>query len=258
MFALRTVSKSATGAPARAALIALAIVAVTSLTAAPVMAQAAAPQRPGTAAPQRPAAPAGQPAQQPPAAQPPPAPPPPVPFPQGAKIGIVNLQTIASLSVEGKSSTSRIQALVQKKQTEAAAKSKALQDSQTKLQQQGALMNEAARTQLEKDIERMNVESMRFEQDAQAEITELQNELQAEFQRKLFPILDQIRKEKELHILLSAQESGAIVIEPGIDLTGEAIKRLDALSTSSAAPAPAAPKPAAPAPATPAPAPAKP
>jgi hypothetical protein len=69
---------------------------------------------------------------------------------------------------------------------------------------------------------------MRFEQDAQAEINELQTELQNEFQKKLFPILEQIRKEKGC-VLLSAQESGAIVVEPGIDLTQEAVKRLDAL-----------------------------
>ena len=167
----------------------------------------------------------------------------------GAKIGLVNLQTIAQLSVEGKTSTAKIQALISKKQAEAAARTKALQDSQTRLQQGGTLLSEAARAQLEKDIDRMNVESMRFEQDAQAEINELQNELQNEFQKKLFPILEQIRKEKELHVLLSAQESGAIVVEPGIDLTSEAVKRLDALvlTKPAAAPAPSAPAPAAPA-----------
>ena len=79
---------------------------------------------------------------------------PPPPFPQGAKVGLVNLQQIASLSVEGKASTARVQALITKKQTEAAAKAKALQDNQTKLQQGGALLNDAARAQLEKDIER--------------------------------------------------------------------------------------------------------
>jgi Skp family chaperone for outer membrane proteins len=216
---------------------------VLALSAAPAFAQAPAQPRPAPAQP-RPAQPA---AQQP--AQPAPALAPPAPFPMGAKIGLVNLQTIAQLSVEGKTSTAKIQALISKKQAEAAARTKALQDSQTRLQQGGTLLSEAARAQLEKDIDRMNVESMRFEQDAQAEINELQNELQNEFQKKLFPILEQIRKEKELHVLLSAQESGAIVVEPGIDLTQEAVKRLDALvlTKPAAAPAPSAPAPAAPA-----------
>jgi Skp family chaperone for outer membrane proteins len=206
------------------------------------------------------AAPAfAQAAAQPPAAQPPaqaaPAPQPPAAFPQGAKIGLVNLQQIAALSVDGKASTAKVQALITKKQTEAAAKAKQLQDNQNKLQQSGALMNDTARATLEKDIERQTVEQQRFEQDAQAEVTELQTQLQGVFQEKLFPILNQMVVEKGLHMLLSAADAGIIAADPGIDLTLEAIKRFDAATASPTTAKPAAtPAPTAkPAPATPAP-----
>jgi Skp family chaperone for outer membrane proteins len=206
------------------------------------------------------AAPAfAQAAAQAPAAQPPaqaaPAPQPPVAFPQGAKIGLVNLQQIAALSVDGKASTAKVQALITKKQTEGAAKAKQLQDNQNKLQQSGALMNDAARAALEKDIERQTVEQQRFEQDAQAEVTELQTQLQGTFQEKLFPILNQMVVEKGLHMLLSAADAGIIAADPGVDLTLEAIKRFDAATASPAAAKPAAtPAPTAkPAPATTAP-----
>jgi outer membrane protein len=164
-----------------------------------------------------------------PAPQPGAAPPlqPPAPFPEGAKIGLVNLQQIAQLSNEGKAATARVQALITKKQAEAAEKAKELQASQTKLQQGGALLNDAARLQLERDIERQRVDQERFEQDAQAEIAELQTQLQGEFQEKLFPVLDQMSKEKGLHMLFSAADAGIIWAEPGIDLTLEAIKRFD-------------------------------
>jgi len=208
------------------------------------------------------AAPAfAQAAAQPPAAQPQaqaaPVPQPPAAFPQGAKIGLVNLQQIAALSVDGKASTAKVQALITKKQGEAAAKAKQLQDNQSKLQQSGALMNDAARAALEKDIERQTVEQQRFEQDAQAEVTELQTQLQGAFQEKLFPILNQMVVEKGLHVLFSAADAGIIAADPGIDLTLEAIKRFDAATASkpaAAAPAPAPgakPAAAAPAPATP-------
>jgi Skp family chaperone for outer membrane proteins len=208
---------------------------VLMLSAGPAFAQAP-PQTPAPAAP--PAQPAPAPAPQPPAA-----------FPQGAKIAIVNLQQIAQLSNEGKASTARVQALITKKQAEAAAKAKQLQDNQNKLAQGGTLLNDAARGQLEKEIEKLQVEADRFQQDAQAEITELQTELQGDFQQKLFPILNDMVKEKGLHILLSAADSGVIAIEPGIDLTAEAIKRFDT-ATGAKPPATGA-KPAAP-PATPA------
>lgn len=184
------------------------------VSASPVFAQAPAAGQ----APARPAAPAAQAA---------PAPAPPVPFPQGAKIGFVNLQAVAQLTADGKSAATKVNALAQKKQTEAADKAKLLQSNQQKLETSGSVMSEAARTQLQKDIERQTVEGQRFEQDAQAELNELQQQLQAEFQTKLMPVLEALSKEKGLQVLFSAGDSGVIWAEPGIDLTLEAVARLD-------------------------------
>jgi outer membrane protein len=211
------------------------------LSAAPVLAQAPARPAQPTPAPARPAAAAPAPA---PAAAPVA---PPAPFPAGAKIAYVNLQQVANLSAEGKGLTAKVQALMQKKQNEAAAKSKALADNQNKLQQSGALMSEAARSALEKEIERQNVEGQRFQQDAQAEINELSQQLQNEFQQKLFPILDLVAKEKGIDLLLSAADAGMVWAAPGLDLTMDAVKKLD--ERLGAKPAAAAPAPV-PAPAT--------
>jgi len=214
------------------------------LSAAPVFAQAAAgqaPARPATQPAPRPAAPA-------PAQAAPTPPPVPVPFPIGAKVAYVNLQQIANLSAEGKSLTAKVQALMTKKQTDAATKSKQLADAQQKLQQSGALMSDVARAALEKDIERMNVEGQRFQQDAQAEINEMSQQLQSEFQQKLFPILDTLVKEHELHLLLSAADAGIVAGNAGIDLTLEAVRKLDERTLAGGKPA-AAPAAAAPAPA---------
>jgi outer membrane protein len=184
------------------------------LSAAPAFAQAAGQAKPV----QTPPAPVA----------PPPVLQPPAPFPAGAKVGLVNLQLIAQNSVEGKAASGRVQALIQKKQTEGADKAKQLQANQQKLQSSGGVMSETARTTLEREIERQTKEGERFQQDAQAEVNELQQELQGDFQKKLFPLLQELAKEKGLHALLSAQDAGVIWADPGIDLTGEAIKKLDA------------------------------
>ena len=196
--------------------------------AAPAPARPAPPQT----APARPAPAPAAPAQ--PAAQPAPPPPPP-PFPEGAKTGFVNLQAIAQMTTDGKAAAAKVNALATKKQNEGAAKAKALQDNQTKLQTSGSVMSEAARAQLEKDIERQTVEGQRFEQDAQAELNELQQELQQEFQAKLLPVLVQLSQEKGLQVLFSAGDAGVIWIQPGIDLTLEAVKRMDAATAKPAA-----------------------
>ncbi|MEQ1870473.1 MAG: OmpH family outer membrane protein, partial [Vicinamibacterales bacterium] len=92
----------------------------------------------------------------------------------------------------------------------------------------GSVMSEAARAQLQKDIERQTVEGQRFEQDAQAELNELQQRLQQEFQTKLLPILEALAKEKGIQALFSTGDAGIIWIEPGTDLTLEAVARMDA------------------------------
>jgi outer membrane protein len=238
------------------------------LGASPAFGQAAqGPARP----PARPVPPA-QPATPPPAQ---PAPQPPAPFPQGARVAYVNVQAIAQLSADGKAAAARVQALQLKKQKEGEDKAKALQANQQKLQTSGSVMSEAARGQLEKEIERQQRDGERFEQDAQTELNELQQELQQDFQKKLMPVLQQIAKEKGLHALFSAADAGLIWAEAGLDLTLDAVKRLDSAKAGAApaaaappaaappaaapappaAAAPAAPAPAAPAPAAPAPAP---
>ncbi len=201
------------------------------LNGSPAFAQAAsqpAGQTPA-AQPARPAPPAAPPAQPAPALQPPP------PFPQGAKTAFVNLQAIAQMTVDGKAAAVKVNALAQKKQTESADKAKALQANQQKLQTSGGVMSDVARGQLEKEIERQQVESQRFEQDAQAELNELQQELQKDFQAKLLPLLEQIAKEKGLQALFSAGDSGVIWVEPGIDLTLEAVTRMDAAQAKASA-----------------------
>jgi Skp family chaperone for outer membrane proteins len=209
-----------------AASVALAIGAV------PLFAQPAPQAKPAApATPAKPAQPAVPPKPAPPAAAQPatPAPPPapPAPFPQGAKVAYVNLQAVAQLSVEGKAANAKVQALTQKKQAEIADKTKALQASQQKLQTGGSVMNDQARGTLEKEIDRQTRELERLQQDAQADLNELQQELQAEFQKKMFPVLQQLSIEKGLHLLLNVPSETVIWGADGLDLTLEAVKKLD-------------------------------
>ncbi|HXW06475.1 MAG TPA: OmpH family outer membrane protein, partial [Vicinamibacterales bacterium] len=197
------------------------------LAAGPAFAQTPAPQKP----PDKPPATPGV------GTQPPtPAPQPPAPYPEGAKTAFVDLQVIASNSIEGKAASSKIQDFSKKKQAELAEKQKALQGMNEKLKQGGSVLSDQARSQLEKDIDRTTRELQFAQQDAQAELEQMQNELQQDFNRKLGPILDQVAKEKGLHFLLSIRDAGALWAAPGLDLSEEVVKRFDAASKAPAAP----------------------
>ena len=191
---------------------------------------------------QTPAAPAPQtqkpatPAQPTPAPAPQTPPPPPAPFPEGAKVAFVVLHRIANESAEGKAASARIQALQQKKAAELADKQKQLQGIQAKLEKEASVMSATAQADLAKQAERINTEIQRFTQDAQAELGELQQQLQQQFEARVTPVLEEVRKEKGLHFVFNGPDSGLVAADPGLDISADVIKRLDAAKPAGAKP----------------------
>ena len=176
-------------------------------------------------------------AQTTPPAAPPQTPPPaalaakpeaPRPYPEGAKIAYIDIQAVASTSVEGKAATGKLQELEKKKVAEITEKNKALESAKTKQSTGASIMNDSARLALEKEVDKLTREIQFLQQEAQSERQALQAELQVDFQRKLNPVLEQVGKEKGLHMLVDINNAGAVWVDTGLDLTGEVIKRLDA------------------------------
>lgn len=207
------------------------VVVALSVVLASVPAFAQAPAAPAKPAP-TPTAPAPQTA--------PAQPPAPKPFPQGAKVAYVVLQRIANESADGRVATTRIQALQQKKAAELTEKNKQLTSMQQKLEKEGAVMSASAAGDLQKQIEKLNLEVQRFTQDAQAEVQELQQQLQNEFQERLTPVLQQVATDMGLHFVFNGPDAGLVWADAALDISTEVIKKLDS-SSGKPAPKPAAP-----------------
>ena len=60
--------------------------------------------------------------------------------------------------------------------------------------------------------------------------------MQAEFVQKVNPIIDAVAKEKGLQIVFNGGDAGFAWADPGLDLTSEVIKRLDAATKPGTAP----------------------
>jgi outer membrane protein len=206
------------------------VIAVLSLAlgAGSAWAQAAAPAA-GQAAPatQKPTPPPAQ----PPAAT---AAQPPRPFPEGAKVAYIDLQYIASNSTEGKAATAKIQEYAKKKTAELEGKQKSLEAARNKLLQGGTVLSDSARAQMEKEIDKMARELQFAQQEAQSEQTQLTQDLQNEFQTKLNPVIDEVAKEKGLHLVLSIADSGAVWADQGLNISAEVMKRLDSTKPAAA------------------------
>jgi outer membrane protein len=176
---------------------------------------------------------------------------------ESQRFAVINIQRIAAESTEGKVSTAKVQALNQKKISELNDLNKRLQADQQKLSAQGTMLNEAARAELERNIDKEQKDLQRSQQDAQEEVQQLQQDLQNAFQAKLLPIIQQVVAERKITILFSQADAGIVFADPNLDLTADVIKRFDTAApaaTTAPAPTTTAPAPAAqPAPAQPAP-----
>ncbi len=150
---------------------------------------------------------------------------PPKPFPEGAKIAYCSLQEISQTSKAGQAAAAQLKALNDKKVKEIEDKQKQIQANQTLLQ--SPTLAEDKRAGLQRDVDRGNTELQRLQQDAQAEVQELNNELQQKFLGQVNPIIQQIATEKGLQMIFLREESGLYWSDPALNLSGEIVKRLD-------------------------------
>lgn len=210
---------------------------LTALTLGAVLSAGTASAQAPPAETQKPAPVAPAPAAQKPAAPQAPAAAP-VPFKDGLKYAYVRLQVVAADSIEGKAAATRLKAFQDQKVQELTALQKQLQSAQQKLESGGSVMSDAARAQLQTEIERQTRDLQRKNEDANQDVQNYGQQVQEEFNSKLNPIVDKVAKEKQVDFIFSALDAGLIWADPSLDLTADVIKALNAASTA---------KPAAPA-----------
>jgi Skp family chaperone for outer membrane proteins len=202
------------------------------LTGAPVFAH----DGPQTTRPQTTAPPTSPPPTTPPAtAQTPapkpattPAPAPPV-FPAGATIAYVQLQGVIATSKLGKCGSVQLKALKDKDQASLVTKEKELQTQQQKMQAQQGLVSDAVMVQMQRDVSRIQLDLQTMQQQFSADEENKNQDLLNDLQVKVGPLLEALRKDKDLNFILSAQPGGAILaVNTALDLSLELVKRLDA------------------------------
>jgi len=208
--------------------------------AAPATQKPAAPAAPSTQkppAPTQPAAPAAPSTQKPPAPAQPAAPAAPPPkFQDGMKYAYVNMQRIAAESSEGRAAAEKLKSAQDGRQRDLQDKNKSLQTMQQKLDQGGSVLSEAARAQLQSDIERTQRDLQRASEDAQQDLQNLAQQVEEEFTRKVIPMIDKVAKEKQVHFVFNAAQSGLVWADPGMDLTTEVIAALNGGAKPAATP----------------------
>jgi outer membrane protein len=183
----------------------------------------------------------------PPAAQTPPATPPrttpaaptapapqaaapaPVAFPADAKIGFIDMQSVVNNSKLGKAGQEQLKQLSDKRGSELTTKNTQLKTLQTEVQTGASVLSAAVLSQKNSEIDRLTREIQFAQEQAQADVQALSDQLLQEFGGKVLPIVEQIRNEKGLWVVFTVGDgTGIAAVHPGLDLSAEVVKRLDA------------------------------
>jgi Skp family chaperone for outer membrane proteins len=151
----------------------------------------------------------------------------PVTFPVDAKYAVVDTQAVASTSAIGREASKKLNDLQSKKAAGLQDMNKQLQSLQTKRDTGGPVLSDAARALLDKDIEKLQRDIQYAQSGAQAELQDLNNELMADFSKKVEAAVREVAKEKGLYIVFTA-DAGVAYAAPEVNISDEVIKRLDA------------------------------
>lgn len=153
---------------------------------------------------------------------------PPVAFPADSKVGFIDLQTIVANSKLGKAGSAKMKVLTDKQAADLTAKGKSIQTLQQQMQQQTGVLSSQALQDKQAELAKLQRETQFAQQDWQAQVDSLNKQLLDDFEAKALPIVEEIRNEKGLLAIFTIPNPGIAAFQPGLDLSAEVVKRLDA------------------------------
>jgi Skp family chaperone for outer membrane proteins len=128
----------------------------------------------------------------------------------------------------GKSGQDKLKDLNDKKSAELAAQNKQVQTLQQEIAAGSAVLSATVLAQKNAELDRLTRETQFKQEQAQADVNALNQQLLDEFQAKVLPIVEQIRAERNLWVIFSTADAGVAAMHAGLDLSAEVVKRLDA------------------------------
>ncbi|HZI66712.1 MAG TPA: OmpH family outer membrane protein [Thermoanaerobaculia bacterium] len=170
------------------------------------------------------------------------------------KVAVIDVERLVRDSALGKEAFNRVKKVNDEKKNEADRLQKELRDLEQKLANQGQSLTDDKRDQLQKQYQEKAIDFKTFQEKASRELDQAQKKELADLERRVFPIISQLGKERGFTLIFNKFQSGLVFADDAADITEDVLKRFN---TQVAVPAAAAAKPPAPAAGAPAPAPTK-
>ena len=149
---------------------------------------------------------------------------------QLSKIVTVDFEKAVVESAEGKKASEKFNSTLQARQADLEKRQKDIDDSTKKLQTGARTLSDAAKAEIQKDIDRKNRELQRLNEDAQKELQTLRDELLRPIAEKATAVMNALAAERTYTMVvdISNPQTNVIFWNPQSDITAELIKRIDA------------------------------
>lgn len=170
------------------------------------------------------------------------------------RVAVIDVERLVRDSALGKEAFNRVKKVNDEKKGEADRLQKELRDLEQKLANQGQSLTDDKREELQKQYQEKAIDFKTFQEKASRELDQAQKKELADLERRVFPIISQLGKERGFTLIFNKFQSGLVFADDAADITEDVLKRFN---TQVAVPAAAAAAPKNPAPAAPAPAPTK-
>ncbi len=140
---------------------------------------------------------------------------------------VIDVQRILAESSAGKAELERIKKLEEKKATDLAAFESEIKRRKEKLTDMGFSIKESERTKLQREIEDKVISGERFRKDSLREIKGEYQDVLADFERRIGPIIEQIGADRGIELILHRDNPAVAWASLSIDVTPEVIERFN-------------------------------
>src|SRR5437763_7867965 len=139
---------------------------------------------------------------------------------QLSKVAAVDFERAVVESAEGKKASDKFNATLQARQADIEKRQKELDDQQKKLQAGARTLNDAAKAEIQKDIDRRTTELTRLNEDAQKDLQGLRDQLLRPIAERATAILQRMASEQNYTVVVdvSNQQNNVVWFNPKNDI----------------------------------------
>lgn len=148
------------------------------------------------------------------------------------QVGVIDSAKVMQTSIEGKKAMFTLKQKEQEFNDVVANIDNQARELELKLSSQKLVLSLETKQQMSYDLEQLRTKRKRAEEDFTKEYRQMEFSLVSKIRNDVFPIIETVAKEKNFRLVLDLSATGALYVDPMIDITDEVIQRYDEAKSS--------------------------